>query len=577
MAKYNVRGLNPFNRVKTLAEALQKALPYDEIFINGSEKKGSFNKITSGVTINGSHTTLKCPEHKICILANGSGELILKDINIIVDGMANGISVQNWQGKLTLENVNIQYSRKANPKKLKIFPAMNIAENPNLDVEFINSYVEGFAATNVNSITVTNSTINGTRNQSFSRSKQTTIQSSKLENTTFESKNLKVSDVALSQKNTFKGKGEVTKINFNEEGTNELKLIGTFNLHDVHLSQLLSSVTFSNGQIIMNNVIIDKILVVAQDVTIARENGVQNQGKWNNTNVVFSDKSTDTKKRKSTALVELNKLIGLGSVKQKIIDYVNAAKVSKARSEAGLKNIDMSLHLVFSGNPGTGKTTVARLFGQALFEGGVLPKNKMVSCLSSDLIDNIVGGTAIKTRKKIEEALGGVLFIDEAYQLAPSDGNEFANEAVTELVAQMENHRKDLVVVLAGYTDDMKDFFNRGNTGLKSRFSNWVDFPDYSYPELCKILQLMLLGKGYQLTGDSEKIAYKAISVFYQRKLLNGNARSIRNFVQKIIFMQSNRISKEQLFDKQSLSTITTTDVNNAYKNEWNELVNRFS
>ena len=186
---------------------------------------------------------------------------------------------------------------------------------------------------------------------------------------------------------------------------------------------------------------------------------------------------------------DLDALVGLESIKHDVRELYDFVKVQKMRKDAGMKVAPVSLHLVFSGNPGTGKTTVARIIARLYKQIGVLSKGQLVECDRSGLVAGFVGQTALKTQEKIQAALGGVLFIDEAYALTPGDGtNDYGQEAVETILKAMEDHRDDLVVIVAGYTGPMRHFVE-SNPGLKSRFNKYIDFPDYSIEELLTIFE----------------------------------------------------------------------------------------
>lgn len=239
---------------------------------------------------------------------------------------------------------------------------------------------------------------------------------------------------------------------------------------------------------------------------------------------------------------ELNQLIGLDSIKNEITSLANLAKANKKRSLLRLPTIPTSQHLVFSGNPGTGKTTVARILARIYKDIGVLSRGQLIEVDRSGLVAGYVGQTAIKTNEKINEALGGILFIDEAYTLV-KDGNDFGQEAIDTILKAMEDHRDDFVVIVAGYTEKMKDFIN-SNPGLKSRFSKYIEFPDYNKVQLAEIFVGMC--KKYQLSFSEEAVASirNEIDNMVDNKDKNfANARAIRNLFERIVTKQADRIS----------------------------------
>ena len=241
----------------------------------------------------------------------------------------------------------------------------------------------------------------------------------------------------------------------------------------------------------------------------------------------------------SAALQKLNHMIGLDSVKSKVKRLIASTAMRKQRGQK-----IPALHMVFSGNAGTGKTTVADLIGQALFENGVIASSKVVHATKKDLVAGYKGQTAEKTRQVIESAYDGVLFIDEAYALTPdanSSDNDFEGAAITELLAQMEDHRDRLVVILAGYTKEMKDFM-ASNQGLNSRFKTWIEFPDYGPKDLTRIAIKQLQASDVPLTKSNAQQLAQAMSYFVKHGLNDGNGRFVRNFVETIMEIRDVRL-----------------------------------
>lgn len=239
------------------------------------------------------------------------------------------------------------------------------------------------------------------------------------------------------------------------------------------------------------------------------------------------------------ALSELNRLIGMQTVKTKVREISDWISFSKLRSKEGLKVDKLSYHMVFSGNPGTGKTTVARLIAQIYKSLGVLKKGHLVEVGRSDLVAEYVGQTAMKTMAKIKEAEHGILFVDEAYSLVRSKSNDFGMEAIDTLVKAMEDKRGSLVVILAGYPAEMERFI-KSNPGLYSRFKYHIEFPDYSANELLKILQKMLIEKQYRMNEPAFNIALKMIKrVMIKKPNEHGNGRLVRNILEDAIIKKA--------------------------------------
>ena len=261
-------------------------------------------------------------------------------------------------------------------------------------------------------------------------------------------------------------------------------------------------------------------------------------------------------------LAELDGLCGLEQVKQDVKSLINLVKVRRLREEAGLPVPPMSLHLVFLGNPGTGKTTVARLLARLYHAIGVLPKGQLVEGDRSGLVAGFVGQTALKTQEVIQKAIGGVLFIDEAYALVNQDnGNDFGREAIEVLLKNMEDHRKDLVVIVAGYSQLMEKFIH-SNPGLESRFNKYFYFEDYDGAQLFTILQSMCVKNGYVLTPEGEALARRELMALYEDRDENfGNARDVRNLFEQAVARQSDRVARLEAPTREQLMELRPEDL----------------
>ena len=262
---------------------------------------------------------------------------------------------------------------------------------------------------------------------------------------------------------------------------------------------------------------------------------------------------------------ELNDLIGLDEVKAEVRSLANFVKVQKQREEKGLKTPNLSYHLVFTGSPGTGKTTVARIVARIYKDLGILKKGHLVETDRSGLIGQYVGQTAPRVNAMCDSALNGVLFIDEAYAITQSEsGNDYGAEAVATLLKRMEDDRDRLVVIVAGYTNEMKKFIDT-NPGLQSRFNRYIHFPDYSSDDLYKIFRKYLKKNEYTITKEAAAYLKERLDYAVEHKDRNfGNARFVRNVFEKTIQAQANRIAKAGKVPDNELVEITLADVKNA-------------
>lgn len=276
------------------------------------------------------------------------------------------------------------------------------------------------------------------------------------------------------------------------------------------------------------------------------------------------------------ALENIDNMIGLDTAKRDIKQNIAVARFNRMKQELGLSTKPISRHMVFTGNPGTGKTTFAREVAKVYHALGFIEKPVVHEVKREDLVAGFVGQTALKTKEQIEKAKGGILFIDEAYALSrdsgpASDSKDFGREAIDTLVAAMENMREDLIVIVAGYTDPMKRFID-ANEGLKSRFMTYINFDDYTMPQLSQIMDFMLKDRGYTMSPEAHELAMEKLEVESKRaKASFGNGRTVRNLVEKAEKELALRLESQGLLNKGAvadpeqmkklLTTITLGDI----------------
>lgn len=310
----------------------------------------------------------------------------------------------------------------------------------------------------------------------------------------------------------------------------------------------------TNGRdvLISNPVQLEQLLIGLQGEDGANSNKTSSSKKG---------KTTTTKSRTQIPSKELNSLIGLASVKTEVETLTNFIKIQQTRAAKGLKTSAVSYHCVFTGNPGTGKTTVARILAKIYKRLGVVSKGHLVETDRAGLVAEYVGQTAVKTNKIIDSALDGVLFIDEAYSLISGGENDFGKEAIATLLKRMEDNRDRLIVILAGYTKNMKDFID-SNPGLQSRFNRYIEFPDYSAGELLQIFEANMKKYEYRFGEGAREYLQQYFENEVAHKDANfGNGRLVRNVFEKSLERQANRLAREVDLTTDRLSQIEIEDL----------------
>ena len=301
--------------------------------------------------------------------------------------------------------------------------------------------------------------------------------------------------------------------------------------------------------------------VTSGEPSFVEKHSAQVQTSGGSTNAPKAEEKEPEKPNFDELMEQLDSLVGLETVKKEVKNLINLVKVRKLRKENDLPVPPMSFHMVFLGNPGTGKTTVARLVSGLYAAIGVLSKGQLVEVDRSGLVAGYVGQTALKTQEVIQSALGGVLFIDEAYSLSSGGENDFGRESIETLLKAMEDHRDDLVVIVAGYTGPMEKFIH-SNPGLESRFNRYFFFPDYDGNQLTEIFRIQCKKNSYTLTPEADEAALKMFTRLYEERDENfGNGRDVRNCFEDMVVRQSNRVAAMESPSKDDLITVLPEDL----------------
>jgi stage V sporulation protein K len=277
--------------------------------------------------------------------------------------------------------------------------------------------------------------------------------------------------------------------------------------------------------------------------------------------VPCSNSNNNNHQRVEQILHELDSLIGLTQVKKLVREIYAFIEIQKRREQERLITEPLVLHMIFKGNPGTGKTTVARILGKIFREMGVLSRGHLIEVERADLVGEYIGHTAQKTREQLKKAYGGILFIDEAYSLARGGEKDFGKESIDVVVKAMEDHKDELILILAGYKDEM-DSFLKTNPGLHSRFPIHIEFPDYNQQELLQIAEQLCSKRQYKLDHEARKVLVKMLYQMQSQGSDNfGNARTVRNVIEKAIRRQAVRLITKANLTRQELISLEPCDL----------------
>lgn len=603
MKVLHVGGFNPLNRFKTLEDALKKAKHDDQIILHKHLNESVI--INKSIILDGNGYSLKIDSNTVGIKNSNNNHLVINNLTFIANTRANAIINE---GILELTNVKMKLNgpvRKFLPllysdgsklilnncELLKVNTTQNTTTKAT-NCKFYNYYGDNIHIDpNDNSNEFSNL---------YGRSKFINCTLSHMDIDNAQIENCKIGPYTHISNSILKN----IKIYQKDEELNvKIKKESSYGLLDNQSDEkyclyLTDDITLQHYNIeiqdqefipIFGNHVNLEINKTKTNTEYENElyNSTLKATDTNDTNYWHLSKSKlsavrskiNSNIKEETGLDKLNKLIGLQSVKRKINEIMNNIKV---QSQNKNDDFEFSYHMIFSGEPGTGKTTVAKYVTEALYEVGAIPENKFTVATVDSLVAGYVGQTAQKTRDVLEKAVGGVLFIDEAYMLNVKQGqNTFNDEAIGVLIEFMENRRKDLIVILAGYKKEMTEFL-ASNTGLDSRIER-VEFEDYTPQEMVQIFELMRKSNNIEYI-DEDKIKQNLEKYFTLVTQLNlqipdvngritngGNGRLVRNIFQKIITERNSRIINENITDQR----VTMVDVLKGFENEIRKIQNR--
>ena len=596
MTELYVGGFGLRNHYKSLADAIDKAREGDTILLNKSVEIGTILG-TKNLEINGQNNTIKIQEGAAG-LEFRTKRAIVKNVTIFQSKHCNGVVNETLNGVIDLENVTFTFSSKNDPRDIYSpifasdtatvtltnvtadfcsFEASHISVRQSTFGDFFGSQ----SALSASTIHLDNSTLTNIYLQAE------TLTGSTL--TTYGECYCRVDKLDMGQINflfyndlekvfrkKFKDssfvKDDITMFTINnceKAIIHDMRIATTEKIYQAKLLQIIdTNLTLERSK--KSKLLKDSL---AQNSTITLIAGDTNE--WNLFNSEIVDSST-TGKGQSSGYKKLQEMIGLASVKEQIENFMAVASMQAERAARGFSQEDTSnMNMVFGGAPGTGKTTVAKIIGQMLFEEHILPTNKFKVTTRKDFVSKYIGATAQQTHDVFMSALGGVLLIDEAYSLLPHGEQDHAQEAIDQLVMDITEHKGEILVIVAGYTNDMHEFIEKGNPGLKSRFPNWIEFPSYTCDDLLDILLLNINKKNVALSQDDwDYLESRFIELFNATNVngaLDGNGRYIENFMNDLLATRDIRLAnmKRQGYalTNNDILTLTRDDIDQVINN----------
>lgn len=634
MTKIHVGGIGVFRKkFNTLEEASRAAKYGDDIILHKNVTVLGNCLITSGVCLEGNNHTITTTSGKLAILIKDAKRVEIRNIKFKV--RKQSVALKILGSECSLENITMKYVKRYSPRELYPAIQVTTDEEMKSSVEIRRSTIlTNLEMRKVEKIAIESCVIGDLLQNSMSivecnnyKSQNTVYSNIYVKATTGSSIDDESNGNLLFADGTYTLKNLKAYLGLSDIKSRQLKYLkelmwdGTIRIEEIALVMFLNkgkftvdnfsvelpqgtleklkelddvacvAVSINNSDVTLRNSILSEAPAIFHSGTITLEN-VQDNLKWkyNPSKVTIANKNSNSSlikvngpksvEKGMSALQEIDSQIGQDAVKRKLREIVSMAqqevyqkRLAERTGQSYNPTNVFSNHMIFSGSAGTGKTTFARLVGKALFEAGVLPENKFTEASPKDLVAGYVGQTRTKTHDLILKSLGGVLFIDEAYGLNEDGQNSsFNKEAIEQLIADMENYRDRLIVIMAGYTKEMRNFIENGNEGLRSRFNNWVEFKDYRDSELNEILWSMLEQQN-AIYSDEVTIMLFQDGICNLSHHISGNGRFVRNLVQKIMEKKALRLSyrtdigsldaKKQY---EVLNTIESTDVEAAIK-----------